>query len=175
MSGRAPDYAAPVNGWRTWLVDDSRPEARLMSVVRQADWPVGEPTAAACPWVGFAHPPPGPGCRCGIYAARNVAEAAFYADLPSRSDVPLAIGLVSLWGSVVEAEEGWRASSAYPSVLYVPMRRAAERERCEDIVWDLTAYGVPTTLLDCTERTIAEALRAETPAARAPLPRPIAA
>jgi hypothetical protein len=175
MSGRAPDYAEPVDGWRTWLVDDSRDEARLMSVVRQAEWPVGEPTVAACPWVGFAHRPPGPGCRCGIYAARNVDQAAFYAGLPSRSETPLAIGLVSLWGTVVEAEEGWRASSAYPLVLYVPMRRAAERLRCERIVWDLTAYGVPTTLLDCTELDVADALRAATPAARAPMPRAIAA
>jgi hypothetical protein len=175
MSGRAPDYAAPVVGWRTWLADDSRDEARLMSVVRPAEWPVGEPTVAACPWVGFSHRPPGTGCRCGIHAARAVEEAAFHAELPSRRDDALAIGLVALWGNVVEGERGWRASSAYPSVLYVPVRRAAERPRCERVAWDLTVYGVPTTLLDCTERGIAEALRATTPAARGPLPVPIAA
>jgi hypothetical protein len=175
VTARAPDYAAPVSGWRTWLIDASGAEARLRSVVRAAPWPVGEPTVAECPGVTFAHRPPGPTCRCGIHAARAVEEAAFHAELPSRARQPLAIGLVALWGRVVEGEAGWRAEAAYPQSLHLPLRRPDDRELLEAIAWDLTAYGVPVALLDCVGRGVADALRAATPAARAPLPRAIAA
>ncbi len=169
----APDYLAPVVGWRTWCVDDSGAEARLRSVVRPGEWPVGEAMTAGCSWGSISHQPPGIGCRCGIHAARDAAEAAFHAELPSRAHEPVAVGLVALWGRVVEGDAGWRAASAYPSVLYVPARSAGERERSARIAWDLTAYGVPAGVLDCTTRGVAEALWAVTPAARAALPRPL--
>jgi hypothetical protein len=175
MTARAPDYAAPLIGWRTWLIDGGGPEARLRSVVSPTAWPVGEPLIARCPGVTFAHLPPATGCRCGVHAARDVTGAAFHAELPSRAREPLAIGLVALWGLVIEAESGWRGSAAYPSVLYVPLRRSAERESCERLAWDLSAYGVPVGVIDCTRRGIVAALRAVTPAARRPLPLPLAA
>ncbi len=171
----APDYVAPVSGWRTWRVDESGAEARLASLIRTAAWPVGEPIVAACPWVGFAHPPPGRGCRCGVHAGRHAAEAAFQADLPSRAHDRLAVGLAALWGRVVEGEAGWRASHAYPETLYVILRRPDDRERCAEAAWDLTVYGVPTGVLDCTRRGVLDALRATTPAARRPRPLPLAA
>ena len=151
-------YVAPVSGWRTWRIDQSGPEARLASVVRPAAWPVGEALVAECPWVTFAHHAPGPGCRCGIHAARDAAEAALHAELPSRAREPLAVGLASLWGRVVEGEAGWRASHG-----------------CGEIAWDLTAYGVPAGVLDCSRRGALEALRAMAPAARRPRPLPVAA
>jgi hypothetical protein len=171
----APDYVAPVSGWRTWRIDESGPEARLASLIRTAAWPVAEPMVAACPWVGFAHPPPGPACRCGVHASRDAAEAAFHADLPSRVHERLAVGLAALWGRVVEGEAGWRGSHAYPETLYVILRRSEDRERCAETAWDLTAYGVPTGVLDCTGRAVLEALRATTAAARLLRPLPIAA
>jgi hypothetical protein len=175
VTGRAPDYAAPVTGWRTWLIDAGGGEARLRSVVRPTPWPVGEALVAECPGVTFAHRPPGATCRCGIHAARAVEEAAFHAELPSRAREPLAIGLVALWGGVVEGDAGWRAEAAYPEALHLPLRRPVDRERLEAIAWDLTAYGVPVAMLDCAGRGVAEALRATTAAARAPLPRAVAA
>jgi hypothetical protein len=171
----APDYVAPVSGWRTWRIDQSGPEARLASVVRPAAWPVGEALVAACPGITFAHQAPGPGCRCGIHAARDAAEAAFHAELPSRARELLAVGLASLWGRVVEGEAGWRASHAYPATLYVIQRRQEDQERCGEIAWDLTAYGVPAGVLDCSRRGALEALRAMAPAARRPRPLPVAA
>lgn len=175
MSAAAPDYAAPVIGWRTWLVDDSGPEARLSSVVRDSAWPVGEPILAACTWGSISHPPPGRGCRCGIHAARDVAEAAFHAELPSVAGMPLGIGLVALWGRVVEGGAGWRASAAYPESLYLPVRRPEEGEIYDRIAWDLSAYGVPIAIVDCAGRGLVEALRDLTPLAERPLPVPIAA
>jgi hypothetical protein len=40
-----------------------------------------------------------------------------------------ALGRVSLWGSVIECERGWRASYAYPAALYVATRSVARRPR----------------------------------------------
>jgi hypothetical protein len=175
VTGGAPDYAAPVTGWRTWLIDASGPEARLRSVGRPTRWPAREPMVAECPGVTFSHHPPGPACRCGIHAARAVEEAAFHAELPSRARTPLAIGLVALWGRVIEGDAGWRASAAYPEALHLPLRRPDDRPRLEEIAWDLTAYGVPVAILDCSGRGVVEALSAAAPAARSPLPRALAA
>ena len=43
------------------------------------------------------------------------------------------------------------------------------------MAWDLTAYGVPVGVLDCTRRDLLDVLRATTPAARRPRPVPLAA
>jgi hypothetical protein len=175
MSGAAADYAAPLSGWRTWRIDESGAEARLRSVVRATPWPAGEALVAECPVAPLSHPAPAPRCACGIYAARDVAEAAYHAELPSRAHSPLVAGLATLWGDVVEGEAGWRAAYAYPQTLYVLLRRASERERAADIAWDLTAYGVPVGVLDCTRRRVVTALWETTPAARLRRPVPLAA
>jgi hypothetical protein len=153
----APDYVAPVSGWRTWRVDESGAEARLGSVVRGTLWPVGEPLEAACPGVTFSHRPPGAGCACGIHAARDLAEAAFHAELPSRGGAPVAVGLATLWGRVVEGEAGWRASHANPEALILPVRGPADR-RIERLAWDLSAYGAPIEVVDCTRGGVAASL-----------------
>lgn len=134
----APDYLEPVSGWRCWVVDVTGPSARLRSIGHEA-WPVGQPLAAACrvPETLLAHPAPGPGCDCGIHAARRAADAACYVELPSWSAAVMAIGLVGLWGRVIEGRGGWRARFAYPQRLYVPCRRLAERPLLADIAGDL--------------------------------------
>ena len=170
----APDYVAPVSGWRTWRIDGSGPEARLASVVRTAAWPVGQPMVAACSGVTFPHRAPSRVCRCGIHVARHAREAAFHAELPSRSGDALAVGLAALWGEVIEGQAGWRGSHAYPERLYVILRRTQDPERCSEMAWDLTAYGVPVGVLDCTRRDLLDVLRATTPAARRPRPVPLA-
>jgi len=175
VMGPAPDYASPVSGWRAWRVDDSGRAARLRGVVRPTAWPVGEPMIAECPWGSVAHHPPGPGCRCGIHAARDVAGAALHAELPSRAREPLAVGLAALWGRVVEGKRGWRASAAYPEALYLPMRRRGDRALCERLAWDLSAYGATIEIVDCTEVEVAQALLAAGARAPGPLRQPIAA
>lgn len=61
------------------------------------------------------------------------------------------IGRVSLWGSVVECEHGWRASHAYPERLYVPSLHEERETACDasEIARDLTTYGVPVEPLEC--------------------------
>jgi hypothetical protein len=79
------------------------------------------------------------------------------------------IGRVSLWGSVVECEGGWRASHAYPERLWVPALHD-EHEIAGDarkIACELTAYGVPIELVDCrTREDVAAVLTSRTAAQR---------
>lgn len=72
--------------------------------------------------------PPIKDCKCGIYAANNIAEAEKYGDI---------IGRVALWGTVVVSETGWRAQYAYPQALYVP------DENLDDWRAQLAPYRVP--------------------------------
>ena len=64
-----------------------------------------------------------------------------------------ATGRASLWGSVVDCEQGWRASHAYPAHIFVPTLRASEESaaRVEAIALALTDYGVPVEILECRD------------------------
>ena len=62
--------------------------------------------------------------------------------------VPRVVGLVSLWGSVVECEHGWRASHAYPAAIYVPSFSSAAGDPApEEIAAALAAYHVPVEIV----------------------------
>jgi hypothetical protein len=53
---------------------------------------------------------------------------------------------------VVECEQGWHASLAYPESLYVPLLSPSRHEsRAARVALDLTDYGVPIELLDLDE------------------------
>jgi hypothetical protein len=57
---------------------------------------------------------------------------------------------VSLWGSVVECEHGWRASRAYPERLYLLWRREeGSLAPREEVAVGLSVYGVPLQVLEC--------------------------
>lgn len=129
----APDYAAPLVGWRSWLAVWVEGGLRLCSPIYSTLWPPGQATAAVCRanerWAALpvraAHAAPREDCRCGIYASDSPVAAATLvssAHVPEREyrvEQPV-FGRVLLWGSVVECEHGFRAASAYPAALYVP-------------------------------------------------------
>jgi hypothetical protein len=157
----APDYIEPITGWRTWLVVQEGQGFRLRSVVYDALWLPRHELVACClhralpfSWRRRSkHVPPARGCGCGIYAAREPEDAADY--LEGRSwdalTVHRVIGTVSLWGRVVECTRGWRASFAYPKMIYVPATRAPywlRAQRAEAVALALTDYDVPVELLD---------------------------
>jgi hypothetical protein len=136
----APDLAGPVFGWRVWRVSRVGAGVRLRSVLRDDVWEPGEELAATCE---HEHEPPDGACSCGIHAARDRSVAERY--LTGRNepaDTARVIGLVALWGWVLVADGGWRASLAYPAHLILParMRDAAE------ILRALSAYRVPVEL-----------------------------
>jgi hypothetical protein len=156
----APDYVAPVEGWRLWLVVGRGESLRLASVVHTVVWLPGEPLDARClvwhrrlsrPWRRErpSHPVPESSCRCGIYAIDDPSRLGPYLDgtFSGRCSLHRVVGRVSLWGDVVECERGWRASRAYPAHLYVPPLDHVGGQRPEMVAEELTDYGVPVDVL----------------------------
>ncbi len=139
---RVLDEAAPVVGWRAWVVTESAGGLRLGSVLYDELWTPGTTALATCRRREdfFAeplppHPTPSSGCGCGFHAARDPVDALSY--LRGRDEpttVCRILGEVGLWGRLVETEAGWRAAAAYPVRLYVDDEEIAEA---------LTVYGVP--------------------------------
>jgi hypothetical protein len=164
----APDHHEPVLGWRVWLVVQDAGELRLASVLYPSVWQVRKEFVAECGPGGGTRPAPhrAPGgfCRCGIYAAASVEEAASYFDgrgSGTLGEVYRVIGQVALWGSVIEGDRGWRASHGYPHALYVPARSltGASRLTPGEVALALTDYGVPVELLDAvTKRRVCASL-----------------
>ena len=158
MSVEPPDYVEPFSGWRIWTVVVREGRARLQSPTFFEDWAPREVFEATCrkrfreryrPWrsYGTGHAPPADGCDCGVYAMFEPGELAhFFRTTVMGPRVHYHVfGRVSLWGDVVEADRGWRASSAYPAELWLPemdyhVGRSLGIAKAEA---DLAAYGVP--------------------------------
>jgi hypothetical protein len=105
------------------------------------------------------HGPPNHDCLCGIYAVATPAQALQYLTCRlERGNGPRqrVIGLVSLWGRLVESERGWRATYGYPALLVVPRRgrrsgiprRWLPGPSAEAIRAALAAYAVPVEVVD---------------------------
>lgn len=146
----APDYVAPLHAYRLWAVEEVAGSARLRSLYWPCIWPVGAPFAAQCHsrslrlWRKAPHETPVTKCTCGIYAVPAAVIPRLARDGAMPPDRSFVIGAVSLWGSVVECERGWRAAFAYPDSLFVPWRCSS----AEKTAVDLEAYGVPVELLE---------------------------
>jgi hypothetical protein len=120
--------AAPVIGWRAWVVTETTDGLRLSSVLHDVVWAPGTTALATCRRREgvFAeqtspHATPSSDCGCGFHAARDPADALSY--LRGRDEpttVCRILGEVALWGRLVETAAGWRAAAAYPVRLYVP-------------------------------------------------------
>jgi hypothetical protein len=159
----APDYCRPVIGWRVWTVTQAAVGARLASHVSPSVWEPGAELVASCdahrrdprrPWrlrQPVGHAAPEPRCTCGVHAMGRVGFLATYlpqANRPYSWMRPVGrqvIGLVSLWGRVIEGSRGWRASHAYPARLWLPGidGNACRIADIDAIVRDLAGYGVP--------------------------------
>jgi hypothetical protein len=166
----APDYAAPLVGWRGWLALSVEDELRLCSPIYSTVWLPREATSAVCQLrerpLGLPvlrnHAAPDEGCRCGLYASASPQTAASFISAPflSGRDPDLrqrVFGRVSLWGRVVVYERGWRAELAYPALLYVPILTGgidrhhptgeAPSLPAEKVTEALLAYGVPVEVV----------------------------
>jgi hypothetical protein len=173
----APDRIEPVQGWRVWdvvLLDEA---PRLCSLAFWSIWIPGHETRATCHRALFEgvgagrtpHPAPAERCRCGIYATVSLADTLAYSRAVTRrgDTAHRVVGRVSLWGTVVECEGGWRASCGYPAAIYVPAARRRHLRGTlprpwlpvEEIARGLGDYGVPVGLLDATsDRELLELL-----------------
>ncbi len=152
----APDLLGPLEGWRVWRVIRADGELRLASVVRRTVWPVREPLVAECfanrpfhHWLRGRppHEAPQEGCRCGIYTA-SLETAARYLHDPLPLALARVLGRVALWGSVVEHEDGVRASHAYPAAIAIPAGAGGPGGiGAAELAAGLACYGVPVELL----------------------------
>lgn len=171
----APDYAAPIVGWRGWFVVESEGAFRLCSIVHHTHWPPRQELVASCHSSEHGlkaersaeHAAPEAGCRCGIYACESAAAATPFlggSRMPARPTLGFVLGRVALWGKVVECERGWRGERAYPASLYVPRLSAegclliARSPGPETIAFALGSYGVPIKSVAC--KSVAELARA---------------
>lgn len=116
-----PDYISPVVGYRVWQWDNVG-----LKSLNGEKWLAGQPLTAVCKadrWSSVSglsraahHPAELPyfKCTCGVYAAKtteHLRQCGY-----RRFGVH---GEVSLWGTVVEHERGWRAQFAYPKTLFL--------------------------------------------------------
>jgi hypothetical protein len=157
--------AAPVIGWRAWVVTETAEGLRLGSVLYDEVWTPGTTALATCRRREdfFAepmppHPTPSSGCACGFHAARDPVDALSY--LRGRNEpttVCRILGEVALWGRLVETEAGWRAAAAYPARLYVEDEEIAEA---------LTVYGVPILCAACASPSSPTCTATPSPSAR---------
>lgn len=176
---QAPDELEPRTGWRVWDVVELDGALRLCSLAFWTIWLPRQEAVALCRRslvdAGLAglppHDAPRERCTCGIYATRTAAHVLAYSRgvRRRRDTVHRVVGQVSLWGTVIECEGGWRASTAYPSALYVPAARPRSFRLArglvrpalpvEEIARALSAYGVPVEVVDCAgERELARLL-----------------
>ena len=167
----APDYCEPVIGWRAWRAVENRGEIYLMSLFHRIRWPWLHALAGRCemwqlPWHRHRtrHRPPSVDCECGIYASTLEIATDYAPTVPPRAQGPYAVvGNVALWGDVIEYTEGWRASFAYPTRLYVlfPGSSRARRESvtAHRVAAHLERYGVPVDVIHAWKpRDVIEAL-----------------
>jgi hypothetical protein len=169
---RTPDLIGPLSAWRAWYVRETEDGWRLFSIHYGEAWPVGRALEAACfrsRYVSTAnestharHAAPARDCLCGIYGAKALDQARQYVvasysvceRIPAGAEyVHRVVGLVHLWGRVVDCSQGYRAEIAYPAHLWLPTRRPdGQRVDVGGPALDLLDYGVPVDLLEAGSR-----------------------
>lgn len=112
VHARMPDMVHVVTGWRGWKLKDGL----LSALGVDGTWPVREALRAACRNGGNEqHLAPYWNCQCGIWAFKDTDRL-----LPALKGYGVdVVGSVSLWGRVIETENGYRAQYAYPSELWL--------------------------------------------------------
>jgi hypothetical protein len=144
----APDYTDPVIGWRIWRVVRCRGQYLLGSLFNRVAWFPESALDAQCFQSlirSRAHHSPELKCHCGIYAAqRDTIDTSL---LSQRSLRPLVVGRVYLWGNVIEAQAGWRASRGYPERIFVPRIGGQAKDDDLRMAEGLRSYGVPVSVV----------------------------
>ena len=142
MSAEPERSDAPIVGWRVWNVSDELVSPRLLPAGsgRRDPWMPLAAVEARCGTSPILtrslhpHAAPDPACTCGIYASRSLGD--FERPRPAWPP-PSVIGTVSLWGTVIEHERGWRARFAYPARLTLV---------CSLCAWFEPGSGVPSVV-----------------------------
>lgn len=118
---RMPDYVQVITAWRAWRVIYSGSQWQLKALGAEFTWKPRESVQATCN-AGFSsaipsHPAPARDCNCGVWAFKELDSLV--AAIGSAYGEIKVLGQVSLWGRVIETENGYRAEKAYPSELWL--------------------------------------------------------
>jgi hypothetical protein len=133
-----PLVIGPLRAYRCWQVKWQGDQPELRSVYYSTVWPAGTPLRATCErrpsslaeWIrGLfsrraerpTHPAPSWGCQCGVYgfARLDMDELERSPQVAGRDPDRgvTALGVVLLWGRVIQHELGYRAEYARPLTL----------------------------------------------------------
>lgn len=118
-SPRVPDMVEVITGWRGWALSST---GRLEALGKDTVWPAKRALEAECtkkPHLPYTEPHFAPGwkCTCGVWAFKDLDRLV--AAVGSSYGTIRVLGTVSLWGRVIETENGYRAQYAYPSELWL--------------------------------------------------------
>jgi len=126
----APDFISPITGYRVWQWDGG------LKSLNGIQWQPRRALASVCR-AQRSHEGPHIECTCGVYASKSLEHLRRQNYTDRRIH-----GEVSLWGTVVEHEQGWRAQFAYPRNLVVPLAIVPlSMSRLELWLQSLASYG----------------------------------
>lgn len=133
VAPRVPDMVEVITGWRGWTLSKC---GRLEALGRNTVWPTKRALEAECSKPAMSpfttpHFPPGWNCTCGIWAFKDLDRLV--AAIGSSYGSVRVIGTVSLWGRVIETENGYRAQYAYPAELWLLDDSLEELGRIYDV------------------------------------------
>lgn len=163
----APDVAGTIDAWRVWRIVARDGGYVLGSVIKPTLWVPRRPLVAEClrPRSPLArlrrrerHAAPEAPCECGVYGAGLEQLHQYLNENWMEPPVARVLGVVSLWGTVVECDRGFRASHAYPSRIFVPSDARCSHDHADRVVDGLAAYGVPVELLGVNRSDALEVL-----------------
>lgn len=140
VAQRMPDGVTPITAWRAWKVDESKPVPQLAALGGYGAWEPRKAIEATCKNDGIAgysfapigmgamaqialaaaaerkqHQAPCRDCTCGIWAFTTLEGLIDALD----GYKPRVIGMVSMWGRIIECVKGFRAQFAYPKELWL--------------------------------------------------------
>jgi hypothetical protein len=140
-------YTQPILAWRMWNI---KPCNRIESIYFRvkSTWLPRTQCSAVCFACTFSKlPMPQGSCTCGIYAKKQVDSTFWriYSASHRITSDPVGVfpdrgilGLVYLWGNIVEGEDGYRAEYAYPAKFFVVNGKYED-----EIIAIANNYGVP--------------------------------
>lgn len=129
---RSPDMVEVITAWRAWDVKLTNEGWRLDALGKNCVWEPRKEISARClnnnsillpnpyglhPTSQLGHPAPQMNCDCGVWAFKNLDDLV--AAIGNKYKTVRVLGSVSLWGRVIETENGYRAQYAYPSELWL--------------------------------------------------------
>jgi len=144
----APLVVGPLQAYRYWRVDREGGQPVLRSLYYATPWPAHGPLQAACEaapcrlaaWVrqvlsrrGGRRRAPIWGCHCGIYGVTRMDHVEPIAMLPQPQRGLVVeswpvVGVVLLWGRVIQHAHGYRAEYARPVTLFAAPAQLRGRE-----------------------------------------------